>query len=58
MQAERVVVRDTGVDCQPISEYNSNPIFYTHIYKVMFPDSTIQQYASYLIVDNIYGQLN
>ena len=58
MQAARVVRQARDKDGGVIGEYNVNPILNTRVYGVMFPDSSIQQYAANLIAENIYSQVD
>ena len=41
-----------------IGEHKLNPIFYTGIYDVMFPDGSIQQHAANIIAEHMYSQVD
>ena len=38
--------------------YNKNPILYTRVYDVMFPDGLVCQYAENIIAENMYSQVD
>ena len=52
-QAEKIVSRVLNKDGNPVGAYNRDPLLDTRVYEVMFPDGTIQQYASNLIVEEV-----
>ena len=58
MQAARVISRSRNDAGLVIGEYNSNPILDTRVYDVMFPDSSVQQYAANIIAENLYSQVD
>ena len=58
MQAARVIGRATNSDGNPVGTYDKNPILNTQVYDVMLPDGTIQQYATNIIAENLYSQVD
>ena len=38
--------------------YSKNPILYTRVYDVMFPDGAVCQYAANIIAENMYSQVD
>jgi len=52
----------TGCKCDqdgnPVGVANKNPILDTHVYQVAFPDGHIEEYATNIIAQNIYSQLD
>ena len=58
LKAAKVVQRVTDGNGDVIGKYNSNPILDTRVYKVMFPDGSIQQYSENVIAENIYAQVD
>ena len=45
MQEAMVVGRSTDHDGNLVGTYNRDPIFYTRVYDLMFPDSAIQDFS-------------
>ena len=41
-----------------IGTYNPDPILNTIVYDVMFPDAPVSEYATNLIGENIYSQID
>jgi len=54
----RVKGRTRNALGQEIDTYNENPMMNTMIYEVEFQDGTIKEYATNVIADNIYAQVD
>ena len=57
-QAERVLGVSRKNEGQRIGESNHNLILNTKVYKVMFPDGWVHQYAANTIAKNIYYKVD
>ena len=57
-RAARVVDRTKNQDGKVIGNHNTNHIFDTRVYNVMFPDGSIQQYAANIIAEHMYSQVD
>ena len=58
MRAARVVGLVKDDDGVTIGKSNANPILDSRVYEVMFPDGSIEQYATNLIAENLLGQVD
>ena len=57
-QTARVMNRTKDKDSNLIGTYNPDPILNTIVYDVMFPDAPVSEYATNLIGENIYSQID
>ena len=58
MNSAKVVSWVKDKDGKVRGKYNNNPILYTRVYDVMFPDGAVCQYAEKIIADNMYSQVD
>ena len=57
MQAARVVGRSKSSDGTFTGTYNENPILDTRVFDVQFPDGSISQYTTNMIIQNIFSRI-
>ena len=58
MQAARVVGRSKLSDGTFTGTYNENPILDTRVFDVQFPDGSISQYTTNMIIQNTFSQVD
>jgi hypothetical protein len=54
----KIIGRKRDQDGNLIGTYNSNPILNTIVYLAEFPDGSISEYATNIIAESIYNQVN
>ena len=57
-QSDRVIIRTSDRDENPVGTYDGNTILETRLYYVMFPYGAIQKYSANIIAENLYSQVN
>jgi hypothetical protein len=54
----RVIKHAKGIGGEPVSHAHANPFFDMREYEVKFTDGTVEQYATNIIAENMYAQVN
>ena len=58
MSSSNVVIQLKDKNGKLKGTYNKNPLQYTWVYDVMFPDGAVFQYTANIIADHMYSQMD